>query len=59
MAIFCFWFLIVWTSTTVTDIGLVERLAADTESIWPAVVVTALWIRARRLPAVETASTAD
>jgi len=43
----------------VTDIGLVERLAADTESIWPAVVVTALWIRARRLPAVETASTAD
>jgi len=59
MAIFCFWFLIVWTSTTVTDIGLVDRLAADTESIWPAVVVTALWIRARRLPAVETASTAD
>jgi hypothetical membrane protein len=46
---FCLWFLVVWTSTSVPYVGLVERLAADAESLWPAVVVTSLWLRARKL----------
>lgn len=49
LTIFCLWFLAVWTSTSVPYVGLVERLAAGAESIWPAVVVTALAVRARRL----------
>jgi hypothetical membrane protein len=44
----CLWFLAVWSSQTVLYVGLVERLAAGAESIWPAVVVTALLVRARR-----------
>jgi hypothetical protein len=49
----CLWFLVVWTSHSVPYVGLVERVAADAESIWPAVVVTALVIRARNLPALQ------
>ncbi|HEY5230660.1 MAG TPA: DUF998 domain-containing protein, partial [Galbitalea sp.] len=45
----CLWFLVVWTSHSVPYVGLVERIAADAESIWPAVVVTALALRARDL----------
>jgi hypothetical membrane protein len=45
----CIWFLIVWTSHSSPDVGLVERIAADAESIWPAVVATALYRRARML----------
>ena len=45
----CLWFLAVWTSHSVPYVGLVERVAADAESIWPAVVVTALALRARAL----------
>lgn len=53
---FCLWFLVVWTSTSVPYVGLVERIAADAESLWPAVVVTALAVRARQIaqrPAVD------
>ncbi len=49
LTILCLWFLAVWTSTSVSDVGLVERLAADAESVWPAIVVTALFVRARSL----------
>jgi Protein of unknown function (DUF998) len=45
----CLWFLVVWTAHSVPYVGLVERIAADAESIWPAVVVTTLWLRARQL----------
>jgi hypothetical protein len=45
----CLWFLVVWTSHSVPYVGLIERVAADAESIWPAVVVTALFLRARQL----------
>jgi len=45
---FCFWFLGVWADTSQPNIGLVERFAADLESLWPAVVVVALWMRSRR-----------
>jgi hypothetical membrane protein len=43
----CLWFLAVWSSPSLGFVGLVERVAADAESIWPAVVVTALFLRAR------------
>ena len=43
----CLWFLAVWSSPSLGYVGLVERIAADAESIWPAVVVTALFLRAR------------
>ena len=45
----CLWFLIVWIGHSVPYVGVVERIAADAESIWPAVVVTALALRARQL----------
>jgi hypothetical membrane protein len=48
MGVFCFWFLGVWSNLSQPNIGLVERFAADLESIWPAVVVMALWLRSRR-----------
>jgi hypothetical membrane protein len=44
----CLWFLVVWTAHSVPYVGVVERIAADAESTWPAVVVTALAVRARR-----------
>jgi hypothetical membrane protein len=47
----CLWFLVVWTAHSVPYVGLVERFAADAESIWPAVVVTGLALRARQLHA--------
>jgi hypothetical membrane protein len=48
LTVFCLWFLIVWTSTSIGYVGLVERLAAGAESLWPAVVVTALALRGRQ-----------
>lgn len=48
----CVWFLIIWSSHSSPIVGLVERVAADAESLWPAVVVTALWRRARLLAEV-------
>jgi hypothetical membrane protein len=41
------WFLAVWLTHSSPYIGVLERLAADTESLWPAIVVTALFLRAR------------
>ncbi len=49
LTVLCVWFLIVWTSHSSPYVGLVERVAADAESIWPAVVATALFRRARQL----------
>lgn len=46
LAVFCLWFLIVWTSHSSPYIGVLERIAADAESIWPAVIATALFRRA-------------
>lgn len=48
LGFFCFWFLAVWSDLSQPHIGLVERFAADLESLWPAVVVMALWMRSRR-----------
>ncbi len=45
----CLWFLVVWIAHSVPYVGVVERVAADAESIWPAVVVTALALRARQV----------
>ena len=42
----CVWFLIIWSSHSSPVVGLVERFAADAESLWPAVVATALFRRA-------------
>jgi Protein of unknown function (DUF998) len=49
LAAACIWFLVVWIPHSVPYVGLVERVAAYAESIWPAVVVTALYLRARQL----------
>jgi hypothetical membrane protein len=48
MATICFWFLAVWPSPETGYVGLVERAAANLESLWPAVVVAALFLRQRR-----------
>jgi hypothetical membrane protein len=45
---FCVLFLVFWLSHSSPYIGLLERIAADAESIWPALVVTALFRRARK-----------
>jgi len=39
----CLWFLVIWSSHSSPIVGLVERIAADAEALWPAVVATALW----------------
>jgi hypothetical membrane protein len=54
LTILCLWFLVVWTAPSVPYVGLVERLAAGAESIWPAIVVTALAVRARQLTRTTT-----
>jgi len=48
LGVFCFWFLGVWADLNQPHIGVVERFAANLESMWPAVVVIALWMRSRR-----------
>jgi hypothetical membrane protein len=48
LATLCFWFLAVWASPQTGTIGVVERVAADAESLWPAVVVAVLLLFARR-----------
>ena len=42
MTVLCLWFLAVWANPSVGYVGLVERFAADLETLWPVVVVTAL-----------------
>jgi len=44
----CFWFLGVWSNPSLGYVGLVERLAANLESIWPALVVVGLYVAQRR-----------
>jgi hypothetical membrane protein len=47
----CFWFLGVWTSPNATAsgiLGVVERVPADAESLWPALVVAVLLVAQRR-----------
>ena len=44
----CFWFLGVWSNPWLGYVGLVERLAADLETIWPALVVIGLYVAQRR-----------
>jgi hypothetical membrane protein len=44
---FCVLFLVFWLSHSSPVVGLLERIAADAESIWPAFVVTALFVRTR------------
>jgi hypothetical membrane protein len=48
MASFCFWFLGVWSQPELGYVGVVERLAANIESIWPALVVWSLFAAQRR-----------
>jgi hypothetical membrane protein len=48
MATFCFWFLAVWANPELGYVGLIERVAANLESLWPLVVITGLWLRMRR-----------
>jgi hypothetical protein len=43
---FCVLFLVFWLSHSSPIVGLLERIAADAESLWPAIVVTALYRRA-------------
>ncbi len=38
----CIWFLVVWTAPPTGTLGLIERIAADAESLWPAVVM--VWL---------------
>jgi hypothetical membrane protein len=38
----CIWFLVVWTAPPTGTLGLIERIAADSESLWPAVVMVGL-----------------
>lgn len=42
LATLCFWFLGVWSSPKISTIGVVERIAAFAESLWPAIVVAGL-----------------
>lgn len=49
LTVFCVWFLIIWSSHSSPQVGLVERVAADAEALWPAIVATALFRRARLL----------
>ena len=35
MATFCFWFLAVWANPELGYVGLIERVAANLESLWP------------------------
>lgn len=51
MTVLCVWFLLVWSRPSWGYVGLVERMAADLEATWPAVVVLGLWFGQRRLHA--------
>jgi len=48
IAVFCFWFLAVWAQPALGYVGLIERVAANLQSLWPAVVVLALVLTQRR-----------
>ena len=42
LTVVCVWFLVVWTAPPAGTLGLIERIAADAESLWPAVVMGGL-----------------
>jgi len=48
IAVFCFWFLAVWSQPALGYVGTIERVAADLQSLWPAIVVLALVVTQRR-----------
>ena len=52
----CVWFLVVWTAPPSGTLGLIERIAADSESVWPAVVMVGLLLAGRRRTRSERAS---
>lgn len=52
----CFWFLGVWSGSGSGYLGVVERVAADAESLWPAIVVSSLLIAERRATGIRTAN---
>jgi len=56
MTVFCVWFLLVWARPELGYVGVVERLAANTESLWPAIVVWSLFAARRRYLAGDTRS---
>jgi hypothetical membrane protein len=49
LTVLCLLFLVFWLTHSSPVIGLLERIAANAESLWPAIVVTALFRRARHL----------
>ena len=49
LAAVCLWFLAIWSSQSIGYVGLIERIAADSESLFPALVVTWLLIARRRV----------
>jgi hypothetical membrane protein len=48
LATACFYFLAVWSSPQTGTVGLVERIAANAESLWPALVVGVFAVVDRR-----------
>ncbi len=44
----CFWFLAVWANPALGYIGVIERVAANLESLWPLATVVGLWLHERR-----------
>jgi len=50
MTTFCFWFLAVWANPSLGYIGVIERVAANLESLWPLVVAVGLWLQQRAAP---------
>ena len=48
MTAVCFWFLGVWASPSLGYIGVIERVAANLESLWPLATVVGLWLHERR-----------
>lgn len=60
LAVLCVWFLVVWQRPEMGYVGVVERLAADAESTWPAVVVVLLWWgQRRRHPGIDASGRAE
>jgi hypothetical membrane protein len=42
MTVLCLWFLAVWATPALGYVGLIERIAADAETVWPLIVVITL-----------------
>ncbi len=48
MTAFCFWFLAVWADPSLGYTGVIERVAANLETLWPLATVVGLWLHQRR-----------